>query len=174
MASTACPACGEPVDTLRARVVGVVGGRVVAYCSVGCKQKGPTAAPPPEHALASRRPPWRWFAVASGGVVLVGVLLGARVSFDGRAATAALPTQPAPPAPVAAPAPPRPDQIPYGPDLPPAGLFAEGDSWFHPLPGPLRRLPVRPSQRFGAARDHDSPESCREGHCGCDLGEIKG
>jgi murein DD-endopeptidase MepM/ murein hydrolase activator NlpD len=27
---------------------------------------------------------------------------------------------------------------------------------------------------FGVGRDHDSPESCGAGHCGVDVGEVKG
>lgn len=45
MTPAACPECGRAVDPLRARAVGVKGGKVVAYCSADCKAKaegGPT------------------------------------------------------------------------------------------------------------------------------------
>jgi hypothetical protein len=43
-AASACPVCGRPVDALRARAVGVRGGKVVAYCSVDCQRMAETPA----------------------------------------------------------------------------------------------------------------------------------
>ena len=145
----------------------------MTFCSAACKQRGPA---PSSTESAPRRPDrstLRTLALVSGGVVLLGVLLGVRISFDGRAATAALPQKPVP-APAPLPAPTLKTEIPFGPDPPPPDFFREGEAWFHPLAGPVRRLPERPTRRFGVARDHDSPESCGEGHCGCDIGEVKG
>jgi murein DD-endopeptidase MepM/ murein hydrolase activator NlpD len=49
------------------------------------------------------------------------------------------------------------------------------DTWIHPLAGPFRRMPIRDSRVFGAARPGDRPAECRNGHCGVDLGgEIWG
>jgi hypothetical protein len=45
-----------------------------------------------------------------------------------------------------------------------------GDRWIHPLAGPVRRMPIRSSRVFGAARHGDRPGECRSGHCGVDLG----
>jgi murein DD-endopeptidase MepM/ murein hydrolase activator NlpD len=58
----------------------------------------------------------------------------------------------------------------------PAALAALGrDTWIHPLAGPFRRMPIRDSRVFGAARPGDRPAECRNGHCGVDLGgEIWG
>ncbi len=45
---TACPACGRPVDPLRARAVGVREGKVVGFCSAECArsmESKPTAIP---------------------------------------------------------------------------------------------------------------------------------
>lgn len=42
---TACPTCQKPVDTLRARSVGVRDGKVVAYCSAECAAKAGTSKP---------------------------------------------------------------------------------------------------------------------------------
>jgi len=57
-----------------------------------------------------------------------------------------------------------------------AALAALGrDTWIHPLAGPFRRMPIRDSRVFGAARPGDRPAECRNGHCGVDLGgEIWG
>src|SRR5882724_1416233 len=67
----------------------------------------------------------------------------------------------------------------FGPDWPPTEtnvLAALGrDAWIHPLAGPLRRMPIRDSRVFGAARPGDRAAECRNGHCGVDLGgEIWG
>ncbi len=166
-----CPACGKALDPLRARAVTIVHQKVVAFCSDACKELG--AAPRVAEPVLRRRKSsgWRVAAGASAVVVVAGLLLGARIRFDGRTATAALPTaviEPPPPAPE-----PEPEPT-YGPDPPPADFFVEGERWYHPLAGPVRRLPARPTSRFGAERDHDSPESCRQGHCGVDIGELKG
>ncbi|HLU67743.1 MAG TPA: M23 family metallopeptidase [Kofleriaceae bacterium] len=49
------------------------------------------------------------------------------------------------------------------------------DRWIHPLPGPVRRMPIRDSRVFGAAREGHRPGECRSGHCGVDIGgEIWG
>ena len=48
------------------------------------------------------------------------------------------------------------------------------DLWVHPLIGPERRLPVRNTRRFGAAREGMRPDECAGGHCGVDLGGQKG
>ena len=67
----------------------------------------------------------------------------------------------------------------FGPDWPPldsTALAALGrDAWIHPLPGPVRRMPLRDSRVFGAVRPGDRAVECRNGHCGVDLGgEIWG
>jgi murein DD-endopeptidase MepM/ murein hydrolase activator NlpD len=167
-----CPACGGKVDALRARHMTVISSTVVRFCSAECKQRGaaPRVAEPVLEVPRRSRTGLRLLIAGSAVVVLAGLLLGARVRFDGRTATAALPVKKEPPPP-----PPAPPLDPmYGPDPPPANFFVEGDRWYHPLAGPVRRLPLRPTSRFGVGRDHDSPESCREGHCGVDIGEVKG
>jgi murein DD-endopeptidase MepM/ murein hydrolase activator NlpD len=62
----------------------------------------------------------------------------------------------------------------YGPEWPPTEqslLAALGrDAWVHPLAGPVRRMPLRDSRVFGAARPGERPVECRNGHCGVDLG----
>jgi murein DD-endopeptidase MepM/ murein hydrolase activator NlpD len=46
--------------------------------------------------------------------------------------------------------------------------------WQHPLAGD-RRLPRSPSRRFGALRDRpDARAECGGGHCGVDLGHLRG
>lgn len=47
--TTTCPTCGKPVDSLRARSVGVRDGKVVAYCSTDCARAAesrPVQVPP--------------------------------------------------------------------------------------------------------------------------------
>jgi hypothetical protein len=79
---------------------------------------------------------------------------------------------------VASPAPPQPEPQ-FGPAWPPTEeiLLAElaHDAWTHPMAGPYRRMPIRPSRVFGADRPGDRPIECVNGHCGVDLGgEIWG
>jgi len=45
--------------------------------------------------------------------------------------------------------------------------------WVHPLPG-VRQLPVRHTRRFGAERSGVRPSECGNGHCGVDLGGVRG
>ncbi|HET6610534.1 MAG TPA: M23 family metallopeptidase [Kofleriaceae bacterium] len=46
-------------------------------------------------------------------------------------------------------------------------------TWYHPLAG-QRLLPIRADRRFGAGRDGDRPTECGRGHCGVDLGGVRG
>ncbi|MCB9560353.1 MAG: carboxypeptidase regulatory-like domain-containing protein [Kofleriaceae bacterium] len=45
--------------------------------------------------------------------------------------------------------------------------------WVHPLAAP-RALPRRPFNRFGAPRSGARPADCGRGHCGVDLGFVRG
>jgi len=174
-ADKCCPPCGHRLDPLRARHLAVVDGRVIAFCSPGCRDRGlaPVAVEAELVALPPRQRPLLRFLLAASPVVLTaGLLLGARVSVQFRTANAVPVAMPAPAPPMTVP--PAPLEPLLGPELPPPEYLAENDRWVHPLPGPVRRLPERSSRRFGADRDHDSPESCGQGHCGVDLGEIKG
>lgn len=167
-----CPPCQKPLDPLRARTFAVIDGTVVSYCSPACKERA--AEPLPLPALFSprrSRRTWRILLVASPVVAAASVLLGARISFDNRTATAALSVRA--PASVAFASVPE-LQPEFGPALPPPEFFIESERWVHPLAGPVRRLPGRPSRRFGVGRGHDSPESCGAGHCGVDVGEVRG
>ena len=177
LSGSLCPPCGAPVDALRARYLAVHAGKVIRFCSEDCRARGPTAPPQrteeiPRIEARRSHPGWRFLAAASPFVVAGAVLLGVRVSFDGRTATAALPARPVQAVVVA---PPAPELSPLlGPEPAPPDFFFESERWQHPLAGPARRLPERPSRRFGVGRDHDSPESCGAGHCGVDVGEVKG
>jgi murein DD-endopeptidase MepM/ murein hydrolase activator NlpD len=188
-----CPVCGGQYDPLRARAVSVRDGRVYAYCSNECKGRGtiPETGPiaieiapvdPPDESESS------W---SMRGVLAMAILGGAALGFGGklldttpRPVISALAQQSA----LAM----KPEKLPTAEEAlamlsspPPAaksqksGLAheaapAEADAWYHPLPGPKRRLPMRNTRRFGAAREGLRPEECRSGHCGVDLGDSKG
>lgn len=177
--------CGCPVDPLRARVIAVVAGRVVGYCSATCRERAATGEHrvivEPSHAeTRARRRLLRRFVGTTSVLVVIGVLLGVRVTINETPATAALFSHPievpdvAISAVGAGGADDAPEEEVYGPQLPPPDFFVEGDRWVHPLAGPVRRLPERPTRRFGVDRAHDSHESCRGGHCGVDVGELRG
>jgi murein DD-endopeptidase MepM/ murein hydrolase activator NlpD len=55
----------------------------------------------------------------------------------------------------------------------PFTLEALGLRWVHPLAG-SRLLPVNDSGRFGALRPGSRPAECTRGHCGLDLGSVRG
>src|SRR5689334_10320067 len=57
-----CPTCGTAFDPLRSRAVTVVDGRVRAFCSTACRDRGPRpqAAPPPVEPAREPRPPSLW------------------------------------------------------------------------------------------------------------------
>jgi hypothetical protein len=64
--TTTCPACNKSVDPLRSRFVGVVDGKVVAYCSAACMppaQRDPAAAAVPGAAVPEPSTPARTFAI---------------------------------------------------------------------------------------------------------------
>jgi HEAT repeat protein len=56
--TTHCPACNKSVDPLRSRFVGVVAGKVVAYCSAECANAAPrgTTSPVPAAPSPARSP----------------------------------------------------------------------------------------------------------------------
>lgn len=61
---------------------------------------------------------------------------------------------------------------PWSPDVTPP---MEGTlTWFHPLSGPKRQMPITAGRRFGAARPQPRPSECELGHCGVDLGTTLG
>lgn len=173
-----CPVCGGQYDPLRSRAVKVIDGRVRAFCSEACKDKGlrpvelviddDTAAVPSLPETGWRRPSVRLFLGIgiSGAAVLV--MVAPILKGTPRAAAVM-----APRAAVAA----RPPAAPSQEDA--MKLFAaqtseDNDVWVHPITGPRRRLPDHPSRRFGADRPGDRPGECREGHCGVDLGRERG
>lgn len=61
---------------------------------------------------------------------------------------------------------------PVRPGERPPGM--EAVTWFHPLAGPRRALPLYAARRFGATRPQPRPSECELGHCGVDLGTTVG
>jgi len=112
-----------------------------------------------------------WFVGESNGAVprrvrgAVGALAGWLEHFDPPADLAPLVI------------PPDPEKQPYGPFLPgaePPPPVPTLVSWWHPLAGPRRALPLSESRRFGASRPPPRPSECELGHCGVDLGTVIG
>jgi murein DD-endopeptidase MepM/ murein hydrolase activator NlpD len=165
-----CPACGNGYDPLRSRAVKVVDGRVRAFCSNACRDRGVPV--PPELTILEEEEPLpptprtKYWPVAVGIAVAIATLLavgGNRLQVVAPIAPAALAMKPPPP--------PTADEA--------MAVFArasdEGvDVWVHPLVGPERKLPERASRRFGASREGMRPDECGTGHCGVDLGGKKG
>ena len=171
-----CPACERVFDPLRARALTVADGRVRAFCSESCRERGergPDVQDPPTMPARPRRRGRALAAVAVG--VLAMAAVGGRIAL--RRAHPPLPGKPAVEASV-------------GPGFSVAEALRllearaeaevgtagvpERDLWLHPLAGPERRLPIRNTRRFRAARDGMRPDECGSGHCGVDLGEETG
>jgi murein DD-endopeptidase MepM/ murein hydrolase activator NlpD len=67
----------------------------------------------------------------------------------------------------------RDQALPAPATLRPFTLEALGLRWVHPLAG-ARLLPANDSGRFGAPRPGSRPAECARGHCGLDLGSVRG
>jgi murein DD-endopeptidase MepM/ murein hydrolase activator NlpD len=166
-----CPACSNGFDPLRSRAVKVVDGRVRAFCSNACRDRGvPT---PPELTILDEEEPLpptprkRLWPIAAGAFLSVGAILvvgGNRLQVAPAVAMAPSAHAMKPPAPTAAQAMAIISRV----------NDATTDLWVHPMAGPERRLPERSSRRFGAAREGMRPDECNGGHCGVDLGGKKG
>jgi murein DD-endopeptidase MepM/ murein hydrolase activator NlpD len=162
---------------LRARAVTVQDGKVRAFCSADCKARaklGVDAAPSVEDALRAIEPvsPWRRPSVraALGGIVLLGAI-GAMVARSHHGVPAPIASAQAAKVPQSAP---TADEAMALLAKSAPGPDAEADVWIHPLAGPQRHLPERDTRRFGAAREGLRPEECEGGHCGVDIGTVKG
>lgn len=55
----------------------------------------------------------------------------------------------------------------------PLALAATGLRWVHPLAG-TRQMPANASARFSAPRAGTRPSECGRGHCGIDIGSVRG
>jgi len=55
----------------------------------------------------------------------------------------------------------------------PLALASTGLRWVHPLAG-TRQMPVNDSARFSAPRPGARPTECGRGHCGMDIGSVRG
>lgn len=159
----ACRQCAQPVPP-RSRHVKIVGATIYAYCSSECLEQSSS----PVELFRDPRPRRRW----PRALLHVGLGLAAAAHLSGApepqvAATAAVadaPKQPEPPL--------------LGPAWPPseeelASLLA-GDTWIHPLDGPIRHMPISHGRVFGAERPGERPPECRSGHCGVDIGDSWG
>jgi len=179
--SRQCPRCGAPVDPLRSRHVDVDGGsQIRAFCSDRCFAERDLPLPRPSEPPDPR--PRRWWrrvvpalVAASGCLLVLAELIPARRPITAAVPSRALHLATARAATSAAPAPAAPDPAML------AALDAEAqrlrwtaaladDHWVHPLAGPKRRMPIRGTRIFGAARGGNRPLECMGGHCGVDIG----
>jgi murein DD-endopeptidase MepM/ murein hydrolase activator NlpD len=174
-----CPICGGEYDPLRARATLVVDGKVRAYCSTPCKERA--ALPHPELPVVDSDDyeppplPSMWSRMSWKGALGVAAAGAIVLALGGKLVTSA----PPPLASIAPAMQPRAGAMPSAADAlamlaPSTGADAERDIWYHPLPGPKRTLPEQDTRRFGAAREGMRPEECVGGHCGVDIGTVKG
>ncbi len=190
-----CPVCGTTFDPLRARAVRVVDGRVRAFCSTSCRDASELASGVNAGGeRGSRRQAARRAIDDSRARARARRIAGVHRGRRGRRGRQAVEQRRAGgfgfgAARGARSRCRRSSQSPAPVNLEHLGLSADGtqrkavvdaepaateDVWIHPLPGPQRRLPVRNTRRFGAAREGLRPEECEGGHCGVDLGSEIG
>jgi murein DD-endopeptidase MepM/ murein hydrolase activator NlpD len=149
---------------------------VRAFCSAVCKEKA--QAPGPELLIGEvdeeplPAPPSLWRNLSFRGVAAMAAAGAAVLVFGGKLIGSA-PRAVASIVPAIAPPPAPPTETQAMAMLAPAASDGN-DVWYHPLPGPTRVLPEHDSRRFGAARDGMRPEECEGGHCGVDIGSVKG
>ena len=151
-------------------------GKVRAFCSTACKAKaaaGVEAAPSLHDSLKAIESPSPWRRPS------VRAALGGLLLLTAGGAMALSRSQKSPP-PLSIASASKPIATAPSPDEAMAILAKtspsgdDNDVWIHPLAGPTRHLPEHDSRRFGAAREGMRPEECMEGHCGVDIGTIKG
>jgi murein DD-endopeptidase MepM/ murein hydrolase activator NlpD len=169
-----CPVCGAAYDPLRARAVLVTDGKVRAFCSPPCKARAQRPEEPaiPDEETPPLGPRWQRISFRETlGVLLAGaavLVIGWKLGGFGAHATASMPPL------HIAPPPPPPPTTAQAMAILASNSGPEADVWYHPIPGPERVLPMRDTRRFGAAREGMRPEECVGGHCGVDIGIIRG
>jgi hypothetical protein len=166
-----CPACRAAFNPLRARAVTVIDGRVQAFCSAACRDRGPSVAPPPVppgDAHVTTAPVRRWspwpreqlvLAVAAMGALAVFVLLirAGRHQRMAMTATAAAATRAPPPS-----------------EKPDVSLAAgDSDEWIQPLSGAPRHV-ARERRLFAGARAGVPASECAGGRCAVELEAAAG
>src|SRR5438132_9675217 len=104
VARATCPACGNGYDPLRSRAVKVVDGRVRAFCSNECRDRGVPV--PPELTILEEEEPlpptprqkyWPVALALGLGLVALFVVGGKRLQVVAPMAPAALAMKPPPP-----------------------------------------------------------------------------
>jgi murein DD-endopeptidase MepM/ murein hydrolase activator NlpD len=168
-----CPTCGGAFDPLRARDIRVLDGKVRAYCSPMCKLRSinpeaPAWTQPEEDKPRSWKRAWPVFLSVGLSLVAIFAVLVAGKRVKSSAASVAVGSA------AAAARPPEPTTMSDAMAIMAGAQTGASERWVHPLLGPARKMPDKPSRRFGAPRDGMRPDECRSGHCGVDLGESRG
>jgi len=165
-----CPRCGGVTDALRSPHVEIDGSLVRVFCSERCFAE--RDLPPPADPMPLARPPRRRLSglVAAPVCLLfvVDTVPGVRIADEARAFLGWVGGLAAERAEAAAAPPAELDEV--EPERPLWTPELAAEKWVHPLAGPKRRMPIRGTRVFGAARDGDRPVECGHGHCGVDIG----
>src|SRR5947209_6892164 len=171
-----CPACSNAFNPLRARAIIVIDGRVRAFCSPACRDRGlagaerPPAPTTDAHAviaLASSA----WWRLPSEQIVLGVVAVVALSIFvlllrAGRHRSAAA----TPAAATAAVRASKPERVTK------SALTANDgpDEWIQPLAGTARHTTLRERRLFPSAREGLSAQECGGGRCAIELEAAPG
>lgn len=169
-----CPACGTAFHPLRARAVSVIDGRVRAFCSAACRDRGLRPAEParaegdvqaPSPSLARAAPmPTEQKVLAAAAVVTL--LVFAALIGAGRHRTAL--ARPGAPAALARATPAAARAGGAGPNE------SSADVWIQPLAGQTRHLTAHDRRLFAAAREGVAARECRGGRCALEIEAAPG
>lgn len=167
-----CPACGANFDPLRSRAVMVVDGRIRAFCSMECRERGvgrAPAVPSPTgpYATIPSRTPLGWRALATEYKVLFAAAALSLVVFvalivAGRRGKAAIVATPA----FASSSPVSKSRSPDD--------GHRSDVWVRPLSGRSHRFAIHDQQVFGVAREGLPAIQCGGGRCAVDIEAAPG
>jgi murein DD-endopeptidase MepM/ murein hydrolase activator NlpD len=163
-----CPACGGAYDPLRAQAVTVIDGRVRAFCSAACRERGIAPAAPRRsttgaHAAIVVPPSSVWSSVRTEQRVLIAAATVTLLAFvallvTGRHAKAPAPSDSASPGPTVS----RENSRAPAPDA------TENDSWLQPLAGVARRVAAH-DRRLFYGREGIPASECTLGRCAVDI-----
>ena len=163
-----CPACGGAYDPLRAQAVTVIDGRVRAFCSPACRERGVLPQPPKgapaadAHATSVAPPPSRGLPTEQR--VLIGAAAVTLLAFVALLMSGRHKAPAAPPVASHAPAPAKPQHV---------ADASENDSWLQPLAGVTRRV-VAHDRRMFQGREGLPASECTGGRCGIDIEGASG
>jgi murein DD-endopeptidase MepM/ murein hydrolase activator NlpD len=162
-----CPACGGAFDPLRAQAVTVIDGRVRAFCSAACRERGIAPAAPKRsttdaHAAIVVPPSSVWSSVRTEQRVLIAAATVTLLAFVALLVTGRRSKAPAPSDSASG------QTVAKENNSAPAADATENDSWLQPLAGITRRVAAH-DRRLFYGREGIPASECTLGRCAIDI-----